>query len=136
MAVAKKKSGRAAKGGASPSSGWVWSSEQEVLLVLEQLPGAEFRKKFHGVSFFVGEKVFAFLAKDGVVLKLTAARVQELVREREARALVMGQRVMREWVVVGCPRGLGGEVELLREAMGFAGPREGRGGVRRRRDGG
>jgi hypothetical protein len=29
--------------------------------------------------------------------------VQELVREREARALVMGKRVMKEWVVVGLP---------------------------------
>jgi hypothetical protein len=64
-------------------------------------------------------KVFAFQAQDGLVLKLPAARVQELVRKREARAVVMGKRAMKEWVVVGLPRGLRAEIELLREAMAF-----------------
>lgn len=36
----------------------------------------------------------------------------------------MGKRVMREWVVVGLPGGLRGEVDLLREAMGFVAGKE------------
>ncbi len=75
-------------------------------------------------------KVFAFTTGGGVVLKLPAERVQVLAITREARPLIMGKRVMREWVVVALPHGLRGEAELLREAMGFvaAGGRGGKGG--------
>jgi hypothetical protein len=79
------------------------------------LDGAECRSKFNGVSFLAKAKVFAFQAQDGLVLKLPVARV----REREARALVMGKRVMKEWALVGLSQGLRAEIELLREAMAF-----------------
>ena len=121
MAAAVRRTGRAAKQGASPASPRVGDLlAEEVRSVLEQLPAAEFREKFHGVSFFIGAKVFAFLSRDGVVLKLPAERVDAVMRERESRRLAMGKRVMREWVVVVLPPGgLRQEVELLREAMEF-----------------
>ena len=88
----RKKAVSPAKRGASPAG---LCQSEEVQHVLRQLDGAECRSKFNGVSFMLEAKVFAFQAQDGLVLKLPAARVQELVREREARALVMGKRVMR-----------------------------------------
>ena len=121
MADGKERRGPAAKRGASPA-GEVrgLASMEEVRFVLEQLPGAEFRRKFNGVSFFVGAKVFAFLNRDGVVMKLPMGRVEALLEERESRRLTMEKRVMREWIVVVFPPGaLGSEVELLREAMRF-----------------
>lgn len=125
----REKTVAAAKRGASPAAGGELT--EEVRYVLEQLPGAEFRRKFNGVSFFTGAKVFAFLIRDGVVVKLPEERVKALAQVREARPLVMGKRVMREWVVVALPRGLRGEVDLLREAMGFvaAGGRGGKAGA-------
>lgn len=123
MAGARERTVRTAKGGASlsgPEMAGRSCVTEEVRCVLEELPGAEFRKKFNGVSFFVGPKVFAFLSRDGVVLKLPAERVDAVMRERESRRLAMGKRVMREWVVVVLPPGgLRQEVELLREAMEF-----------------
>jgi hypothetical protein len=116
MPGARKRAVSPAKRGASPAG---LCQSEEVQHVLRQLEGAECRSKFNGVSFLTEAKVFAFQAQDGLVLKLPVARVQELVREREARALVMGKRVMKEWVVVGLPQGLRGEMELLREAKAF-----------------
>jgi hypothetical protein len=108
---ARKRAVSPAKRGASPAG---LCQSEEVQQVLRQLDGAECRSKFNGVSFLTEAKVFAFQAQDGLVLKLPVARVQEL--EREARALVMGKRAMKEWVVVGLPQELRAEIELLREA--------------------
>ena len=87
------------------------------------LKGAEVREKFGGASFFVGENVFAFTRPRGLVLKLPAEMVVKVVAEREATALTMGKRVMKEWVVLelGDVEGYRGEVALMREAMKFVG---------------
>jgi len=65
-----------------------------------RLPGAEVNGKFGGVSFFAGGKVFAFSRPKGLVLKLPAETIADLVATREAQNLVMGKRVMREWAVL------------------------------------
>ncbi len=62
MPEAAKKDWRTAKRGASPAG---LCGMEEVEYVLEQLPGAEFRKKVNGVSFSTGAKVFAFLSGMG-----------------------------------------------------------------------
>ena len=88
-----------------------------------ELKGAEVRAKFGGASFFIGEKVFAFTRPRGLVMKLPAEMVAKVVAEREASALVMGKRVMKEWVVLesGDVEGYRGEGELMRVAMKFVG---------------
>ena len=55
---------------------------------------------FGHTSFLVGEKVFAFTRKDGVALKLPRTRAQELIEAGEAVPLVMGKRVMTEWIIL------------------------------------
>jgi len=68
--------------------------------MLEGLPGVSVQRKVHNVSFLVRKKVFAFTRRDGVVLKLPEETVRGLVSKRQASHLVMGKRVMREWVVI------------------------------------
>jgi hypothetical protein len=71
----------------------------------------------------VDGKVFGFTRGDGaVVLKLTEQRVTALIEECGAERLVMGKRVMQEWVVVERgARGWRGELKLVREAVEFVG---------------
>lgn len=94
---------------------------------MKEMPGIGVQEKFGNLSFSVGGKVFGFTrGDDAVVLKLPAARVLELMEERGAARLVMGKRVMREWVVVKLVPGRGargwrGELKLVREAVGFVG---------------
>jgi len=54
----------------------------------------------HG-CLMIDNKIFAFTRPDeSGALKLPEARIAELLEGGEVRNLVMGQRVMREWVVV------------------------------------
>jgi hypothetical protein len=89
--------------------------------VAARLPGAEVNGKFGGASFFAGGKVFAFSRPKGLVLKLPAETIADLVATREAQNLVMGKRVMREWAVLplASREGYAGEVPLLKSAMAF-----------------
>jgi hypothetical protein len=64
------------------------------------VPGITTQKKLHHTSFLVKKKVFAFTRPDGVVLKLPEERIRELLDSHPATLLVMGKRVMREWVVL------------------------------------
>jgi hypothetical protein len=47
-----------------------------------------------------GTKIFAMLPHGELVVKLPAARCDELLAAGEGRAFVVGKRTMREWVVV------------------------------------
>ena len=47
------------------------------------------------------DKVFASLIDDRLVLKLPAARVDELITAGRGARFTSGQRAMREWVTVG-----------------------------------
>jgi hypothetical protein len=54
----------------------------------------------HG-CLMIDNKIFAFTRPDeSGALKLPEARIAELLEGGEVRNLVMGQRVMREWVVI------------------------------------
>lgn len=51
-----------------------------------------------------GGKMFAFCSKERLILKLPQSRVAALIAEGLAEPCVMGNRKMREWVVVGLER--------------------------------
>ena len=92
-----------------------------VCSMLESLPGISVQKKFHNTSFLVAKKVFAFTRRDDVVMKLPEGKIQELMDKRRASHLVMGKRVMREWVVIqhNDPGGYREDLGLFKEAMTF-----------------
>src|SRR5579862_7140008 len=68
--------------------------------LMGKLPTVTVGQKFGHVNFTVGKKVFAFTRPDGLVLKLPQATVDTLVAGKKAARLVMGKRVMNEWVVL------------------------------------
>lgn len=85
------------------------------------LPGAEVRGKSVGVSFLVAGKVFAFTKSKGLVVKLAPEAIAELIAAREAKHLVMGKRVMREWAFLplsSCEDYVE-ELPLLKSALAF-----------------
>jgi len=88
------------------------------------LPGAEVAEKFGNASFSIGGKVFAFTRPDGLVLKLPSDAITKTLATREAQALVMGKRTMREWVHLHLPtvNAYRDELPLLRAAMKFVQP--------------
>lgn len=61
-------------------------------------PRVERVAKLGRMNLRVGGKVFAMTVKGRLVVKLPAARCQALVERGRAAFLVMGARVMKEWV--------------------------------------
>jgi len=72
----------------------------------------------HG-CLMVGNRIFAFTRPDeSAALKLPEDRIAELIADGEIRQLIMGERVMREWIVVpniAAP----GNLKLLFEARDY-----------------
>lgn len=90
---------------------------------LEGLPGVDVQRKANHVSFLTGKKVFAYTMAAGLVVKLPAERIAELVDKGKAAPLVMGKRTMKEWAVIE-PKEAKKHAKnpaLLKEAMGFVG---------------
>jgi hypothetical protein len=96
---------------------------------LRQQLAAELGKKISGSTagldrghgcLMIDNKIFAFTRPDeSAALKLPEPRIAELTAaDSEIQLLVMGQRTMREWVVIpniAAPHNL----KLLKEAMAF-----------------
>jgi len=84
-----------------------------------KITGCTVGLKFGRGALEVDSKVFAFTMRDeSAAVKLPAARIAELLDDSEIRHLRMGERTMREWVVVpniAAPHNL----RLLREAMSY-----------------
>ncbi|HXV97716.1 MAG TPA: hypothetical protein VEC93_04770 [Anaerolineae bacterium] len=89
--------------------------------MLEDLPQVSVENKVNHASFLVGKKVFAYTQEDGVVIKLPQEKIKELVGKKNAAPLVMGQRVMKEWVVIKHkdPEAYKEDIELFKEAIAF-----------------
>jgi hypothetical protein len=95
-----------------------------------RIPGCVAGAKFGHGSLHVGDKIFAFTRTDeSAAVKLPEARIAELIASGgEMHLLQMGQRTMREWVVV--PNIAATEnLKLLKEAMAYVAslPKEKRG---------
>jgi hypothetical protein len=84
-----------------------------------RIAGCTVGLKFGHGSLEVDDKVFAFTRPDeSAALKLPATRIAELLADGEIRHLKMGERTMREWVVIpsiAAPHNL----KLLKEAMAY-----------------
>jgi hypothetical protein len=69
--------------------------------MLADLPGVRVGKHIHNINFLIQEKVFAFIkGEEGVAMKLPRDKCQELIAHQQAIPLVMGKRVMKEWIVL------------------------------------
>ena len=84
-----------------------------------RIPGCTVGLKFGHGSLEVDGKVFAFTrADESAALKLPQARIADLIANGEIRHLTMGERTMREWVVI--PNiAVPGNIELLHQAMAY-----------------
>ena len=88
---------------------------------LAKIPGVVVKRKLTSANFTVKKKVFAFTKGDGVVLKLPPEAVKRLVEVGAASMLVMGNRTMKEWIVIRFknPSDLKKQLGLFKEAMAF-----------------
>lgn len=67
--------------------------------LLEKHPGDERGRMLHSPGLKTGGKFFAFAAKGELIVKLPAARVNELIANGEGQPCSPGNgRPMREWV--------------------------------------
>jgi len=72
-------------------------------LIVEFLakPGVTLERAFSSISLMVGGKLFASAGHGGLLIKVPAERVAELIANGEGAPFSTGgNRVMREWVVV------------------------------------
>lgn len=112
--VAKKKT--ASKANSQPNELDSFLAE-----LVGKLPKVTVGQKFGHVNFTVRKKVFAFSRPDGVAMKLPLATVDALVLQKKAARLVMGQKVMKEWVVLKHPKPADyrGDLGLFKESAKF-----------------
>lgn len=89
--------------------------------MLADLPQVKIGKHIHNINFLVGEKVFAFIKGDGVAMKLPKEKIKELMVQELATPLVMGKRVMKEWVLIkhDDPEEYKKDLELFKESIAF-----------------
>ena len=63
-------------------------------------PGVTLERAFSRISLMVGGKLFASAGHGGLLIKVPAERVAELIAQGEGQPFSAGgNRVMREWVV-------------------------------------
>jgi hypothetical protein len=86
-----------------------------------KLPGVAVGQKFGHVNFTVKKKVFAFSRPDGVAMKLPQETADALVSKKKAGRLVMGKRVMKEWILLKHPKTADykGNLGLFKESIAF-----------------
>ena len=64
-------------------------------------PGVTLERAFSRISLMVGGKLFASAGHGGLLIKVSAERVGELIANGQGQPFSTGgNRVMREWVVV------------------------------------
>jgi hypothetical protein len=83
-------------------------------------PRVELGKIMHSTGLKVGGKIFGFVTRGELVLKLPAARVDELLAKGGRRFDAGRRRPMREWVCVS-PADVDECAGYLREARRFVG---------------
>lgn len=100
--------------GLTPEQSWAAVSEE-----LLGEPGVEVGRMLRAGALRYDGRYFALLHPDGLVVKLPAARVEELVGNGTASRFPSGQRPMREWAAVPAERQERWH-EVAREALSFA----------------
>jgi hypothetical protein len=82
-------------------------------------PDIELKHAFSSPGLRYKDKIFAMHVRGDLVVKLPAHRGEELGSDGTARPFRVGQRVMREWVVIGADREFEWDA-LADEALAFA----------------
>lgn len=99
--------------------------------VVGKLPGVREKKGVSGrPQFFAGERLFAFVASDGVALKLPADVVQQLIDQADYLPFKMRNKpVLREWVRIkhADAAAYARDAALFRQAVRFVRSTPGRG---------
>ena len=95
----------------------VWRAIIDRMLAAD--PDIELKHAFSSPGLRFRDRIFAMEVRGDLVVKLPPHRCEELASDGSARPFRVGQRVMREWVVVGPER----EFEwdgLADEALAYA----------------
>lgn len=91
----------------------------ELMSAVATVPGVTLGKALHQPGLMVGGKLFAFLWRGDLVLKLPAARIDDLIAQHGAKRMRRGEGAeMREWVVLPAAR-QSEWPDLVREACRF-----------------
>ena len=96
--------------------------------MLANLPGVVVTSKLNSTNFTVARKVFAFTKGDAVVMKLPPPVIARLVAGGTATRLIMGKRMMKEWVVLRrpTPTDFKNDLRRFKEAVAFVASGAGR----------
>lgn len=73
---------------------------QVVAALVADVPGLRTGKTFGHPAFFAGPKLFAFVYRESVVLKLPVTTLERLRGQPGCTPFTMGGKVMREWVQI------------------------------------
>ena len=86
-----------------------------------RLPGVEVNWSTGHGSFRTGNKIFSFITREGhLAMKLSRERIVELVDQGDLRQLKMGERTLKEWLVVPLSEESAVQaLSLMREARAF-----------------
>ncbi len=92
-----------------------------LLSALGSPPNVTVKTHLNHSNLLVGNKVFAIVKDDTVIMKLPKESVKKLVRAKGASPLVMGKRTMTEWAVVGHedPTQFADHLKLFKQSMAF-----------------
>jgi TfoX/Sxy family transcriptional regulator of competence genes len=82
-------------------------------------PDIELKPAFSSPGLRFRDKIFAMHVRGELVVKLAPHRCEELAGDGSARPFQVGQRVMREWVVIGADRAFEWDA-LADEALAYA----------------
>ena len=82
-------------------------------------PDIELKHAFSSPGLRYKDRIFAMHVREDLVVKLPLGRCEELDSDGAARPFRVGQRVMREWVVIGPERQFEWDA-LADEALAFA----------------
>lgn len=87
----------------------------------KDLPEVTIGKHINHTNFLVGKKVFGFIRKDGLALKLPKDKIEKLLDGITVSRLVMGKKEMKEWIVISHknPEDYKKDKELFKESLVF-----------------
>ena len=89
--------------------------------ILKEVSNVTVGQHLNRLNFKVGNKVFAFVNRERLVIKLPEETIMKLKKAGAAEQLVMGKRAMREWAVIKhkSPDDYKQDLGLLKEAIDF-----------------
>ena len=92
--------------------------------LLAPLPSITEEKTPTHATYFIGRKIFAFTRSGdggGVAIKLPKERIAELIERDDITILKMGQRTMKEWILIDHAKAADytEDLDLFKESIAF-----------------